>query len=62
MIVMADEPEVEAPVAVVIRMPKELHEAVKAKAAKDDRSAAAAMRQALRQYVDPHDPWKDPSE
>lgn len=42
----------EQPQAVVIRMPRELHEAIKAKAAKEERSMAQAMRYALRQYAE----------
>jgi Ribbon-helix-helix protein, copG family len=37
---------------VVIRMPAELHAAIKAKAAKDHRSMAQAIRLALRSYVE----------
>jgi hypothetical protein len=37
---------------VMVRMPAELHEAVKAKAAKDERSVAQAIRFALRTYVE----------
>lgn len=37
---------------VVIRMPAELHEAVKAKAASEERSMAQAIRYALRQYLE----------
>lgn len=40
------------PQAVVIRMPRELHEAIKAKAAREERSMAQAMRFALRQYAE----------
>ncbi len=36
---------------VMVRMPAELHEAVKAKARTDERSVAQAIRFALRQYV-----------
>lgn len=36
---------------VVIRMPSELHDAVKAKAAAEERSMAQAIRYALRTYV-----------
>lgn len=39
-------------VPVVIRMPAELHEAVKAKAAREERSMAAAIRYAIRCYVE----------
>lgn len=38
---------------VVVRMPVELHEAIKARAAQDERSVAQAIRFALRQYVRP---------
>ena len=37
---------------VVIRMPAELHQAVKAKAASEERSMAQAIRFALRQYIE----------
>lgn len=37
--------------AVVIRMPADLHRAVKEKAAKEERSMAQAIRFALRQYA-----------
>lgn len=37
--------------AVVVRMPRSLHEAVKAKAAREERSMAQAIRYALREYV-----------
>lgn len=43
-----DKPEVRP---VVIRMPADLHDAVKRKAAAEERSVAQAMRFALRQYV-----------
>ena len=36
---------------VVVRMPADLHDAVKAKATRDERSVAQAIRFALRQYV-----------
>ncbi len=36
---------------VMVRMPAELHEAVKAQARRDERSVAQAIRFALRQYV-----------
>ena len=36
---------------VVVRMPADLHAAVKARAAEDERSMAQAIRFALRQYV-----------
>jgi predicted HicB family RNase H-like nuclease len=36
---------------VVIRMPSELHQAVKAKAATEERSMAQAIRYALRLYT-----------
>jgi predicted HicB family RNase H-like nuclease len=42
----------EEPRAVVIRMPRSLHDAIKAKAAKEERSVAQAMRFALRQYAE----------
>lgn len=38
-------------VPVVVRMPPDLHEAVKAKAASEERSMAQAIRWALRCYV-----------
>ena len=37
--------------AVVIRMPADLHEAIKAKAADEERSMAQAIRHALRTYI-----------
>ena len=37
--------------AVVVRMPADLHRAVKEKAAKEERSMAQAIRFALRQYA-----------
>ncbi len=37
--------------AVVIRMPADLHQAVKNKAASEERSMAQAIRYALKQYV-----------
>ena len=38
--------------AVVIRMPAELHEAIKRKAASEERSMAQAIRHALRLYTE----------
>lgn len=38
-------------VPVVVRMPEELRDAVKAKAATEERSMAQAIRWALREYV-----------
>lgn len=37
---------------VVVRMPADLHDAIRAKAAADERSMAQAMRHALRLYVE----------
>ena len=49
-------------VAVVVRMPTALRDAVKAKAATEERSMAQAIRYALRQYVDNVTPEKTPGE
>lgn len=38
--------------AVVIRMPADLHDAVKRKAAAEERSMAQAIRYALREYAE----------
>lgn len=38
--------------AVVIRMPADLHAAIKAKAESDERTMAQAIRHALRLYVE----------
>jgi predicted HicB family RNase H-like nuclease len=39
------------PTPVVVRMPTELRDAIKAKAASEERSMAQAIRHALRLYV-----------
>ena len=39
-------------VAIVVRLPQELREALKARAAAEDRSVASVMRLAARQYVE----------
>lgn len=38
-------------IPVVVRMPRDLHEAIKTRAATEERSMAQAMRWALRLYV-----------
>ncbi len=40
------------PKPVVVRMPADLHEAIKVKAAAEERSMAQAIRHALRLYTD----------
>ncbi len=47
---MPDEPDEEA--SVLVRMPAELREAIKDKAAREERSMAQAIRYALRRWVD----------
>ncbi|MDP8975813.1 MAG: hypothetical protein M3N28_05490 [Actinomycetota bacterium] len=37
---------------VVVRMPPELHDAIKARAAADERTMAQAVRHAVRHYLD----------
>ncbi len=39
-------------VAIVVRLPQDLREALKARAAAEDRSVASVMRLAARQYVE----------
>ena len=39
-------------VAIVVRLPQDLREALKARAAAEDRSMASVMRLAARQYVE----------
>ena len=39
-------------IPLLVRMPPDLHAAVKAAAEAEDRSMASVVRQALRQYVD----------
>ena len=39
-------------VAIVVRLPQDLREALKARAAAEDRSVASVMRWAARQYVE----------
>lgn len=39
-------------VELVVRLPADLHQALKARAEQEDRSMAAVIRQALRRYVD----------
>jgi predicted DNA-binding protein len=42
--------------AVVIRMPLDLHEAIKRKAAREERSMAQAIRHAIRLYAEDGEP------
>ena len=44
---------------VVVRMPADLHEAVKAKAAREERSMAQAIRHAIRIYVNEEEPRRE---
>jgi plasmid stability protein len=45
------DPEVTEIRSVVVRMPADLHEALKSRASGDERSMAQAIRHAVRQYV-----------